>query len=69
MIGMCRINQFECFCLIFSTLEQADEQNVTIVIQVWKEVAFQTKSKKGLKPLKQKSMELFSMVELMEVFN
>ena len=46
-----------------SMVEQGD---VTTVIQAWKEVACQTESKKGLK---QKSMELFSMVELMEVFN
>ena len=46
-----------------SVVEQGD---VTTVIQAWKEVACQTESKKGLK---QKSMELFSMVELMEVFN
>ena len=50
-----------------STVEQADEQGTTTtVIQVWKEVACQTEPKKGLK---QKSMELFSMAELMEVFN
>ena len=50
-----------------STVEQANEQDATTtVIQVWKEVACQTEPKKGLK---QKSMELFSMAELMEVFN
>ena len=50
-----------------STAEQADEQGTTTtVIQVWKEVACQTEPKKGLK---EKSMELFSMAELMEVFN
>ena len=48
-------------------LEQVNEQDATkTVIQVWKEVACQTEPKKGLK---EKSMELFSMAELMEVFN
>ena len=50
-----------------SMVEQANEQDATkTVIQVWKEVACQTEPKKGLK---EKSMELFSMAELMEVFN